>query len=169
MTASSKKNNPAPDPARHAAMVLQVNEAVRYLPSGLYLMTGQHEARRAGTPVRWAVQCSAEPVLVCVSLRKGHWVSPLVRDSHYFGLSLISENDNLILRKFGDQPRGKEGDPFDCVPIERLTAPVPLLAKSKMVMDCEVVRHLDLESDHELFIGKVLSARALPAQAPPPA
>lgn len=157
MPATPKK--PSPDPAHQAANAKRITDAMEFLPTGLFLMSGQHDTRRAGTPIRWAVQCSADPVLICVSLRKGHWVSPLVRDSHCFGLSVISDQDKLILRKFGDQPRGKDGDPFDCLAIERLVSCVPLLARSPMVLDCEVVRHLDLESDHELFIGRVLAAR----------
>ena len=34
----------------------------------------------------------------------------------------------------------------------------PLLSRSLISLDCEVLRHLDLEADHEIYVGQVLSA-----------
>lgn len=35
----------------------------------------------------------------------------------------------------------------------------PVLLRSIVAFDCEVVRHFDLEADHELFVGQVLASR----------
>jgi flavin reductase (DIM6/NTAB) family NADH-FMN oxidoreductase RutF len=136
------------------------------LPSGLFVFSGQYEGKRAGVLVRTVMQCATEPPLVCVCLEKGHWVSPIVRDSHHFGLSALAASDRLSIRKFSDSLRGRDGDPFDCMPVERLTSSSPLLTRSRIVMDCEVVRHFDLEADTELFVGRIIAARLDPVQAP---
>lgn len=137
-------------------------QALSMLPSGLFVFSGQYEGRRSGTLVRWVTLVSTEPALVCVSMRKGHWVSPIVRDSHHFGISLVRETERLVLKKFSEMVRPKDGDPFDCLAIERLSTGVPLLVKSPLVFDCEVTRHLDLEADFEMFIGRVLGYRVTP-------
>lgn len=137
-------------------------QALSLLPSGLFVFSGQYEGRRSGTLVRWVTLVSTEPALVCVSMRKGHWVSPIVRDSHHFGISMVKETERLVLKKFTEMVRPKDGDPFDCLALEKLSTGVPLLAKSPLVLDCEVTRHLDLEADFEMFIGRVLGYRMTP-------
>lgn len=131
------------------------------LPSGLFIMTAQFEGRRTGVIVRSVQQCAEEPPMICVSMRKGHWISPLVRDSHYFGLCKVGGSERLILKKFSEPHRPRDGDPFDCLPVEKLVSGTPILGRSKAVFDCEVARHLDLEADFEMFIGRVLAARVL--------
>jgi flavin reductase (DIM6/NTAB) family NADH-FMN oxidoreductase RutF len=160
MAIQPKKNEifPAPTPAavqlmKHGAMLL---------PTAMFVLTGQYEGKRAGVIVRWVSQVASEPVMFSVSLRRGHWVSPLVRDSHFFGLSMITEADRLILRKFADTPTNRGSDAFDCLATDRLVGPVPIISKSALAFDCEVVRHIDLEADHEVFIGRALSARVSP-------
>jgi flavin reductase (DIM6/NTAB) family NADH-FMN oxidoreductase RutF len=34
----------------------------------------------------------------------------------------------------------------------------PLLGRSIVALDCEVLRHVDLEADFEIYVGQVLSA-----------
>jgi flavin reductase (DIM6/NTAB) family NADH-FMN oxidoreductase RutF len=157
MAIQPKKSEIFPPPSPAAVKLMR--EGAGLLTTALFVLTGQFEGKRAGVLVRWVSQVSSEPVMLSVSLRRGHWVSPLVRDSHFFGLSMITEADRLIIRKFSDQPANKNNDAFDCLPTQRLLAPVPIISKAGLAFDCEVVRHLDLEADHEVFIGRVLSAR----------
>ena len=142
-----------------------ISQVLAQLPQGLFVFSGQFEGKRAGVLVRTVMQCATEPPLVCVCLEKGHWVSPIVRDSHHFGLSWLSPSDRLSIRKFTESLRGREGDPFDCMPVERLVSSSPLLSRSRALMDCEVVRHFDLEADTELFVGRVIAARLVPVHA----
>jgi len=156
-------NPPAAVPLVDAPLAVATSDvlgALGQLPNGLFVMTGQYEGKRTGVIVRLVCQVACDPPLVCVSLRKGHWISPLVRDSHYFGLSRVAAADRLVAKKFHEANRPKDGDPFDCMQVERLVSGTPLLAKSNLVVDCEVTRHLDLEADYEMFIGKVLGVRA---------
>ena len=122
-------------------------------------MSGAYEGRRAGLIVHWVCRCVNQPPLVGVALPKGHWVSPIIRDSHHFGLSLVLPAEKLVVRKFSEPVGERESDPFDCMATERLTSASPLLSKSPLLLDCEVVRHLDLEAETEMFR---LGARMLP-------
>ena len=51
------------------------------------------------------------------------------------------------------------GDPFDAIPHRTLSTGAPVLNDSSAAIDCEVVRHFDLEADHELYVGQVLAVR----------
>jgi flavin reductase (DIM6/NTAB) family NADH-FMN oxidoreductase RutF len=134
-------------------------QGLEHLPQGLFVVSGAYEGRRAGLVVQWVCRCANQPPLVGVALAKGHWVSPIIRDSHHFGLSLVLPSEKLVVRKFSEPLGTRESDPFDCMATERLTSAAPLLSKSPLLLDCEVVRHLDLEADTEMFIGRVIASR----------
>jgi len=133
------------------------SHALSLIPTGRYVMTAAFEAKRAGAIVNWVQPCSEEPVLICVAARKGHTVEPLIRDSHAFGLCMIREDDRLLARKFeGHIPPDELGDPFDSLEVESMMTGSPLIKRSLVAFDCEVVRHFDLEADHELYVGQVV-------------
>ena len=50
-------------------------------------------------------------------------------------------------------------DPFDALAVLTLETGAPILRTSPVAFDCEVVRHGDMDADHELYIGRVLAAR----------
>lgn len=149
-------------------MKLHVSEsarAVALLPHTQFVMSAQHETRRGGVLVRWVCACADAPLMVSVSLRKGHWIVPLIRDSRCFALSRIEPTDRLAIKKFAETSRARDGDPFDAFGAQRLRTGSPVLPRSSLVLDCEVSRHLDLEADHELYVGQVVAAR-LPGEVP---
>jgi flavin reductase (DIM6/NTAB) family NADH-FMN oxidoreductase RutF len=151
-------------------MKLELSEsarAVALLPHTQFVMSAQHENRRGGVLVRWVCACADAPLMVSVALRKGHWIVPLIRDSRCFALSRVESCDRLALKKFAETTRARDGDPFDAFGAQRLKTGAPVLPRSSLVLDCEVSRHLDLEADHELYVGQVVAAR-LPAPLPMP-
>lgn len=141
------------------------------LPRGAFVMTSAFEGARAGMRLRAVQQCADEPLLISVAARKGHRIDPLIRDSHAFAVCFVEPDDRLIERKFDEEslsapavPSGngdEEPDPFDSLPTTALATGSPILTRAFAALDCEVVRHFDLEADHELFIGQVLAARVL--------
>jgi flavin reductase (DIM6/NTAB) family NADH-FMN oxidoreductase RutF len=138
--------------------------ALADLQSGLYVLSAQFEGRRAGVVVRSAQPCADEPPLLCVAVKRGHWIEPIIRDSHCFAISRINQADRLLLRKFAETARPRDGDPFDCLPTSRLVTGAPVIVRATLAIDCEVVRHFDLEADHELYIGLVVGARIGPGE-----
>ncbi len=146
--------------------VQSAREAMGLIPCGMWVMSSAFEGRRAGVIVKSVSPCANEPLLLAVAAWKGHGIEPIIRDSHHFAVSLIEPEDRLLVRKFSghlaDNP-----DQFDTVATERLVSGAPLLARSRLGFDCEVIRHFDMEADHELYIGLVLGARTGPGpQAP---
>ncbi len=116
--------------------------------------------------VRGVVQCADEPLCICVALRKGSRIDPIVRDSHVFAVSLMPCADRLLLKKF-DTPEATDEDPFDAYRVIRLRTGAPVMAKAVVAFDCEVLSHIDLEADSELYIGRILEAVAAPGAVMP--
>ena len=134
--------------------------AMARLTSGMFVMTSDFEGARAGVVVRSVQPCGVMPPLICVAARTGHWIEPIIRDSRHFAVCKVDESDRLILRKFGeDVGENESATQFDSFVLEKMTSTSPVLAKSPLVFDCEVVRHFDLEADHELYVGLVQAVR----------
>ena len=129
------------------------------LLTGPLVLTAAWGGRRGAMQVLSAQPCSIEPPMVCVAARSGHWIQPLIRDSHVFGLSSLGSSDRVLRRRLTEGGAGRAWDLLECAPLERLVSPAPVLAHAQLVLDCEVVRHLDIESDHSLYVGRVLAAR----------
>lgn len=141
-----------------------VREATEMLSVGTFLLTSQFEGRRAGVLARAVMVAANEPLLIAASVRCGHWIEPIIRDSRRFGICRIDDPCSpimtLLLRRCAEPARPREGDVFDTMPTITAAGGAPLLARSSLAFDCEVVRHLDLEADHELYVGRVIIARA---------
>lgn len=131
------------------------------MPAGSYVMTSSFEGDRAGVLVSWVTRAAEDPALVCVAVRKGHAIEPLIRDSRSFALCRIDNDDRLIRKTFNDERAPDErGDLFASIEVRTLATGAPVLKRSTLVLDCEVVRHFDLEADHELYVGQVVGAVA---------
>lgn len=138
----------------------RLHPALSLLPSGLFLLTAANEGKRAGVFLASVQVCADEPAMLCIAMRKGHWIEPMIRDCHCFGVCIVDPADKLLCRKFGDVLKPREpGDPFDCFAVEKLVTGAPIVRRCLAGIDCEVVRHLDIEADHELYIGRVMASR----------
>lgn len=138
----------------------QAERAISLLPSGVFLMTAAFEGKRIGVLVGSVQACDLSPPILCIAMRKGQGIEPMIRDARTFAINIIDPRDKLVARKFADTAQSREpGDPFDGMPIEKLVTGAPVLKKAIAAFDCEVVRHIDIAADHELYIGQVLAAR----------
>lgn len=137
--------------------------ALACVPAGEFVLSSSFEGRRAGVLVRWVQVCAGEPPLVSVALKRGHWIDPLIRDARHFAVTRTVPGDRLIHKKFGEGRR--DGDPFDCLPVETLRSGAPIIKRGISALDCEVVRHLELDADCSLYIGRVIAGRVYDAAA----
>ena len=157
----------------------RVGAVLGNIPQGRYIITATHERREGAVLVSWVQQVSFCPPMVLVALRRGRAIVPLIQESHTFALNQIAEGDALTVRRFArprPEParssRRSEDDEIDYHPLQsirtlRKRTGSPILAKAMGYMDCEVVRHIDIDGDHDLYIGTVLDADLL-ADGPPP-
>jgi flavin reductase (DIM6/NTAB) family NADH-FMN oxidoreductase RutF len=137
------------------AAIPDINRALGLLPTTTCVMTAAFEAKRSGMIVSRVMKAADEPACVCVAVPSGQRLATLIRDSHAFGLCLVDGSSRLLQKKFGPE---EMADPFDMLEVRTLVSQSPLLVRSSMALDCEVLRHLDLEADFEIYVGQVLSA-----------
>jgi len=143
-------------------------DVLRRLPSARHLLTAAHGASRNGMVVTRIQHCADDPPIVAVSVRKGHQLSPLIRDSAVFGLAELRPADRVLTRKF-ESPMDLHGeDPFlgHRLLSESLTRGLPIPHGVAAWISCELVRHLDIEADHELYIGRVVAGAVLDRSGP---
>lgn len=132
--------------------------ALGLFPSGLYAMTSAFGGERSAVLVSWAQQCGYEPPMLAVASPKGRPIAPLIRDSRAFGLCVVRPDDCFLMRTLSreDQDPYEALDPIRC---ETLTTGAPLITRAIAALECEVVRHIDLEGDHEMYIGQIVGGR----------
>ncbi len=161
MSDSPKHSQPAPE-SRHCCEVL------RRLPAARFLLTAAHGASRNGMIVTRVQHCADEPPIVAFSVRKGHQLSPLIRDSAMFGLAELRPTDRLLARKFESPVELHGEDPFlghRLLP-DALTRGLPIPHGVPAWVCCELVRHLDIEADHELYVGRAITGAVLDEPLP---
>ena len=133
-----------------------VQDVLKRFPTGGFLLTASHGLSRNGMLVSRVQQASNVPPTLLVSVQKGQPLSPLIRDRRAFAICEIAKSDLLISRLF-ETPRELHGeDPFLGLPVieTALGLPVPRCVASWV--ECELVRHLDIEADYEIYIGRIV-------------
>ncbi len=137
-----------PDQATRAAIA----SALGRIPTGVFVLTAEHEERRAGMLVSWVQQVCVTPAMVSVAVAKGKSIMPLISESRRFGLCQLAEDDRLMHRKFAHDSEVGD-DPF--LGFELRPAGVPIMADAMSYLECELSCHMDVEGDHDLFVGVV--------------
>ncbi len=131
-----------------------IDQAIEQIPSGLFLLTSAHDHRRSGVLCRWVQRCSDRPHLVTIALPKGTPVEPLIRDSRAFALCQIGADDVFLQRKFAAMP-DRNDDPFVTLAAEAAPSGSPIVSRAMSYLDCELVSHMEFDSEFRLYIGQV--------------
>jgi len=131
-----------------------IREALDLIPKGEFLLTASGGGRTNGVLVEFVGQCANNPPMLVVSTVKGQVLSPLIRDSRRFVLSIVTDATRSLARRFVRSNVETE-DPFIGLPIEYTPSGIPVLTRSDAWFECELVRHLDIDADCELYVGLV--------------
>jgi len=147
-----------------------VGEAMGRLPSGLFVLTAAQDDSRMGIIVSFVQQACLNPPMVTVAIAKGRPIMPLISESRQFGLCQLAENDRLMVKKFAKfNDAAVTEDPF--LGFEMMSggvlAKLPILKNTLAYLECELVSHMDIEGDHDLFVGAVRGGALRQAKTPP--
>lgn len=139
---------------RPAASRATVEHVLNLVPAASFLLSAAYSELRSGVIVRCVQQVAMHPPMILVAMEKGQPLSPIIRDSRNFALCVLDKNDRMTNRLFATSP-DQTIDPFLTLPhlIVPGGSPVPLRALGYIA--CELVRHLDIEADYEVYIGMV--------------
>jgi flavin reductase (DIM6/NTAB) family NADH-FMN oxidoreductase RutF len=136
-----------------------IGQALAKIPQGVWVLTAAYEQRIRALMVSWVQQVSFEPPMVMVSLRKGRDIVPLLHDGHSFCLNQIHSDDRLSIKRFGENPQSDER--LLGVETLRKATGAPVIARAMAFMDCELIRHIDIEGDHDMYVGLILDGGVL--------
>ena len=158
MNAAKSLPSSALPPLPSEADTVQLRDAaLARIPHADFLLTARLGEARDGLIVRRVQICGTNPAMVLIAMEKGHALSPLIRDSRTFGLALLGAQGRLLARLFGSQ-RTLGDDPFLALPMKEGVLGAPIVTRAEAWYDCEVVRHFDVESNYEMYVGLVRSA-----------
>lgn len=149
--------NPSQPTGTTDCMTQSRDAALARIPHTEFLLTARFGDAQSGLIVQRVQVCGTNPAMVLIAMEKGHALSPLIRDSRTFGLSLLGIKGRLLSRLFRDE-RGTHDDPFIAFPIKVGTLGAPIITRADAWYDCEVIRHFDVESNFEVYVGLVRDA-----------
>jgi flavin reductase (DIM6/NTAB) family NADH-FMN oxidoreductase RutF len=94
-----------------AAPTPELLQAMATVPAAQFLLTTAYGDVRDGRIVERVQQCGTNPPMLLIAMEKGHTLSPLIRDSRTFAVSLLDPAERLLQRVFGPDRRVGD-DPF---------------------------------------------------------
>jgi flavin reductase (DIM6/NTAB) family NADH-FMN oxidoreductase RutF len=135
-----------------------IHNALRSIPSGLFVLTCAYDKFRTGILTNWVQQCSSDPPMLVVAVQKGQTIEPLLRDARAFVLNMMPAGDRRSIRRFGIQLE-RTDDPFLSIDFDTAVTGTPILKNSLGWFDCELEGHLSPDADCRLYLGRVVAAK----------
>jgi flavin reductase (DIM6/NTAB) family NADH-FMN oxidoreductase RutF len=134
-----------------------LQQAMRLLTSGVYVMTSRSEDRLCAATLTWVSQAAFEPPLVMAALRKKSDLYRCLAESGVAALHIVGDNQQDIAWRFLFPPSsgrdGLCGEPFaDGV------AGVPILNSLPAHLECRLDRIVDTGGDYVVVILRVIDA-----------
>jgi flavin reductase (DIM6/NTAB) family NADH-FMN oxidoreductase RutF len=128
--------------------------ALGRVPSGIFVLTCRGSQNEIAMLVSWVQQCSFDPPMVSVAIRKGREVADLLIDGASFAVNILAEGQKELLAHFG------KGSPLEHLPQahERVHRPEGLgavLHEALGVLHCQVAGGCEA-GDHYLILGRVV-------------
>ena len=130
------------------------NSALGRIPSGIFVLTCHGPVNEIAMLVSWVQQCSFDPPMVSVAIRKGRDVVDQLKDGASFALNILADGQKELLAHFG------KGSPIDHLPraherIHRAQGMGAVLREALGVLHCQVAGGCEA-GDHFLILGRVV-------------
>ncbi|MCI0541067.1 MAG: flavin reductase family protein [Verrucomicrobiales bacterium] len=135
-----------------------VHQILREIPYGLYVvgLRGRNDGDFNALVVSWLTQCSFDPPLIMIALRKGTRSYELIEPGAVFSVNLIDQSDRQLAREMV-KPSRRVGDKIGRVGHVQGKTGAPILREAFGYVECEV-REITEPGDHALVIGEVIRA-----------
>ncbi len=122
------------------------------------LVTSFHQGRSNAMTVTFFAECSHVPVRVRIAISPTTFSHQLIRDSGWFGLSILADHQAALALACGTTS-GRDGSKLDRLRLRHQPGPhgVPLLSGCLTTSACRVVEEVEI-SDHTLFVGEIIAS-----------
>lgn len=134
------------------------HETLRKMPYGLYVVgiRGDGDGELNALAASWVTQCSFDPPLVLVAVRKPSRSFDLIKKGKAFSLNLLDQGQRRIIRTL-EKPHRSAGDKLGKVAHVEEDTGAPILRQALAYAECKV-RHVYEPGDHALVVGEVVHA-----------
>lgn len=123
------------------------------LSYGVYVVTTWNDGKKVGCVANSAMQVTADPQTVLVSVNHDNYTNHCIKENGHFGLTIMTEQTNpLTIGKFGFFS-SKDTDKFAQID-HTIRGFMPILDEGCAYVVCDVVETFETET-HTLFLGKV--------------
>ncbi len=130
--------------------------AFHQLSYGVYLCTAWDEGRPTGCVANSAMQITATPATVAISINHLNYTNECIKKTGYFAVCVLAEDvDPLLIGKFGFSS-GRDTDKFDGVKYS-VRGKMPVVDDCCAYFSCKVVSVMETET-HTVFLGEVMDA-----------
>jgi flavin reductase (DIM6/NTAB) family NADH-FMN oxidoreductase RutF len=143
----------------------QVEAVFRRLTLGVYVVGVAGDGRSDAFTAAWLMQAAFEPLLLALSINRGHASYPLLRAGGSFVVNVLKHEQLDLARAFGTQS-GRDRGKLAGVRWRPGRGGAPILEEALGYFDCRLEASLPA-GDHELVLGRVLEARLLDPEAVP--
>lgn len=128
----------------------QFKLAMSQFPSGVTVVTTEHEGQPYGLTVASFASLSLRPPLVLVCVESSVRSHDAIVASGRFGVSILARSQDGISNRFAS----KADDKFTGVEIRTGKLGVPMIANAICAIECRLVQQLP-GGDHSIFVGHV--------------
>jgi flavin reductase (DIM6/NTAB) family NADH-FMN oxidoreductase RutF len=129
-------------------------QAMSHFPSGVTVVTTEHDGRSYGMTVAAFASLSLRPPLVLICVEKSVKTHDAIIAARKFGVSILSSGQAEISSRFAS----RIDDKFAGVELTTGELGVPLIAGALTTLECRVHDQLP-GGDHTIFVGEVVDAR----------
>lgn len=118
---------------------------------GIYLVTTASDEGENGMIASWVTQCSHEPPLVAVGIRKNRLSHEQILNAGKFCINVLPKGSVDMIKQFKIPDWKKK---FDAVKHTPSVRGLPVLEECVGYLDCSLESTVDT-GDHTLFIGRI--------------
>jgi len=131
-------------------------EALCLIPYGLYAVTCNDGSQRTAFTASWLTQCSFEPPLVAMAVRRDSLPAHLITAAGSFAINFVGA-EQMDLLKALVKPASQVGDKLAGRNVRDGETGAPLLDCAVAWLECRVTEQVT-PGDHTLVIGEVVEA-----------
>lgn len=127
--------------------------ALGRIPTGLYIVTTQHDGAPLGFVGSFVMQVGLEPPTVCVAIGRDREHLAAVRATGKFAISILDGDSQGLMGAFFK--KYEEGGPFDALETESAPGGSTVLPGALAWLECELSGEHDTGGDHIVVFGRV--------------
>ena len=152
--------------SQHPTKTKAMHETLRQIPYSLFAIgVGATPQQENAFMASWVMQCSFEPPLIAIGVRKDAISHKLLKETGVFTVNLLSRNQISLARRLV-KPAHRAGDKLGQISHFEEETGAPLLRDSIAFLECRIVSSLDSVGDHCLFVGEVVNAEQRSNETP---